>query len=1055
MAEGSNENQDPGSVVDTALRCTFKEVLGNCDDYRLFRLTQFYRNRLELAFEKEVKSISLVLKEQQIFSVKEHMLLVENKNQTNSSKLLLTLVMEKGCAARRVMWEAFLKTTIRLPKLEKILKEIQELGTNPDDYLKNIRGFAGVPSELKDVQKQHMEELRKQTEQLRMNTIHGKEVPKICQLVDRYAELTVISCIRDWKLVEHELLAKGQEHEEWRERQLHDNLDIIGMDKLFCSSYSRSKYNTGSSSAVSGIPGIGKTTMVQKIIYDWSTEKIYPKFKFVFSFKFRELNDINCRITLRELILNQYPYLKNVLSEIWKIPEQILFLFDGLDEYKFGIDFADSRRNTDPKHVCKDPEWWCEVADIVYALIQRTLLPGCSVLLTSRPTALHLLQSAKIDIWAEILGFSHEERKEYFNRYFEDEAVAAAVFKHIHENQILYTMSFNPSYCWILGQTLGPIFIKRGNDLQRIPKTITELYSYHIYNILKNHSRLDEPRDVLLRIGKMAFAGVSEKNIMFRNGDLVKYGLQPSQFLSGFVIELLERDDSVQNVVYAFTHLTVQEFVGALAQILTADHGDIKKLFEEAHQEEDGRYELFLRFVVGLSSKSHQPLKEFLGQVPHETTCEVIDWIRMEIKKRFKNTESRAGKKNLLNMFHYLFELQNAPLAKTTVGAVKALKFSGLQMNPIDCAVLSNVIGLCDTINDLDLQNCTIQCDGLRWLKPGLHKCVVLRLWNNKLGDSGVKLLSGVLKDRQCKIKELQLGANDLTASCIEDLASALSENRSLLVLELSNNKLGNSGMKHLSVALKNPGCKIQKLSLKANGLTDACVEDLSSALSINQSLTTLSLGSNKLGDTGVQQLPRLDDNNLSACCTEDLASTLSTYQSLRALNLSNNNLGDSGMKRLSGALTKVDQNLEELRLWAVGLTVSCAPDIASMIRKSCSLTVLDLGGNGLGDKGMELLCEGLRNWNSKIEKLQFWKNNLTDLCTKHLVSALIAVQSLHTLILKSNSFTDESIKLFRTLIQKCENLKMIDLDENNFSSWGQEQLLSLRGWRPRMRVIV
>ncbi|XP_072109319.1 NACHT, LRR and PYD domains-containing protein 3-like isoform X1 [Mobula birostris] len=1064
MAEGSNENQDPGSAVDTALRCTFKEVLENCNDYSLFKLTQFYRGRLEPAIEREVKSISLLLKEQQHFSAQEHRLLVEHDNQTHSSKLLLTLVMEKGSAARRVMWEAFLKTT-RLPKLETILKEIQEFGTNPDDYFKNFRDFAEVPSELKDVQKQHMEKLRKQTEQLRMNPIQGKEGPKVCQLVDRYAELTVIPCIRDWKLVEHELLAKGQEHEEWRERQLQDNLDIIGMDKLFCSSYSRSKYNTGSSSAVSGIPGIGKTTMVQKIIYDWSTEKIYPKFKFVFSFKFRELNDINCRITLRELILIQYPYLENVLSEIWKIPEQILFLFDGLDEYKFKIDFADSRRETDPKYMCKDPEWWCEVADIVYALIQRKLLPGCSVLLTSRPTALNLLQSAKIDVWAEILGFSREERKEYFNRYFEDQTVAAAVFKHIQENQILYTMSFNPSYCWILGQTLGPIFIKRGNDLQQIPKTITELYSYHIYNILKNHSNnLEKPRDVLLRIGKMAFTGVSEKNIMFRNEDLVEYDLRPSQVLSGFVIELLERDDSVQNVVYAFTHLTVQEFVAALAQFLTADRGDFKRLCKEAHQEEDGRYELFLRFFVGLSSKSYQPLKEFLGQFPHEITCEVIDWIKMEIEKRFKTTGSKADKRNLLNMFYYLFESQNVPLTKSTVGSVKTLKFSGLQMNPIDCAVLSNVIGFCDTIKDLDLQNCAIQCDGLQWLKPGLQKCVVLRLWNNKLGDSGVKLLSVVLKNRQCKIKELQLGANDLTASCIEDLAAALSENRSLLVLELSNNKLGNSGIKYLSVALKNPGCKIKKLSLKANGLTAACVEDLFSALSINQSLTTVSLGSNKLGDAGVHQLPKclrnveeleLDDNNLSACCTEDLASTLSTYQSLRALNLSNNNLGDSGMKRLFAALTKVNQNLEELRLWTVGLTVSCAPDLTSMLRKSCSLTVLDLGGNELGDKGMELLCEGLMNWDSKLQKLKFWKNNLTDLCTKHLVRALYAVQSLQKLDLRSNSFTDESVEPFRTLIMKCGNLNMIDLDENNFSSRGQEQLLSLRKCRYGMKVIV
>ncbi|XP_051890410.1 NACHT, LRR and PYD domains-containing protein 3-like [Pristis pectinata] len=1063
MAEGSNEDQDPRSEMDTDLRCAFEELLANGDDYGLFRLTRFYRDKLEEAIEEEVESISWQLKEQKLFSEQEHVKVVEKGNQVHSSKLLLTLVMEKGSSARRVMWESFLKTNLRLPKLEKVLKEIQELRTDPEDYMKIIHGFTGAPSELKDIQQKHKEALRKETEELKMNMIQAKEAVKIFQLVDRYAKLTVISSIRDWKLVEHELLARGQEHEEWREKQLQTDVDIIQTDKLFCSSFCQSEHRSGSSAAVSGVPGIGKTTMVQKIVHDWATDKIYHQFQFVFSFKFRELNDINCRVNLRELILIHYPYFGTLLKEVWKNPEQILFIFDGLDEYKFKINFADNRRNTEPKHMCTDPECWCEVSDIVYALIQRKLLPGCSVLLTSRPTALHLLESAEISIWAEILGFAHEERREYFNRFFKDQTVAAAVFKHVEENQILYTMSFNPSYCWILGQTLGPFFIKKGRNLQRIPKTITELYSYYIYNILKNHTcKLEEPRDILLRIGEMAFAGVSEKNIMFRNGDLIKYDLKPSHFLSGFVMELLEKDDSVQNVVYAFTHLTIQEFVAALARFLTADRGDIWKLLKEAHKEEDGRYELFLRFVVGLSSRSCQPLEEFLGPFPVETSHEVIDWIKREVDKRFENTGSRAAKRSLLNMFHYLFESQNLPLAQSTVGSVKMLKLGGLQMNPIDCAVLANVVGLCETINDLDLQNCSIQSDGLWWLRPGLHKCVVLRLWNNKLGDSGVKLLSAALKERTCKIQELHLGANDLTVSCTEDLASALSENRSLLVLELNNNKLGDSGMKNLSVVLRKPGCKIRKLSLKANGLSASCVEDLSSALCINQSLTALSLGSNKLGDAGVKQLPKdlwnmeeleLDDNNLSDCCTKDLASTVSTYQSLRALNLSRNELGDSGMKTLSAALRKPGQNLEELRLWTVGLSASCAHDVASVLSKSCSLTLLDIGGNELGDVGMKLLCEGLRN--SKIRKLQLWKNDLSDSCTDDLFDALCVVQSLQILNLKSNNFTDQSVSTFRKLIQHCRNLKRIDLSENKFSSAGQDQLLSLRRCRSGMNVIV
>ncbi|XP_055521115.1 NACHT, LRR and PYD domains-containing protein 3-like [Leucoraja erinacea] len=377
-----------------------------------------------------------------------------------------------------------------------------------------------------------------------------KEKVKVFQLRDRYAELTVISTVRDRTLVEHELLARGRDHEDWREEHLGGEFEKIRTDQLF-QNISTSKSKSGSSSAVDGIPGIGQTTMMQKIVHDWATGKIYQQFQFVFSFKFRDLNTINCRITLRELILDQYPYFGNMLEEVWKNPEGLLFIFDGLDEFKGRIDFADSRRDTEPQHQCPDPEWWCEVSDIVYCLIQHKLLPGCSVLVTTRPTALHLLEKAKISVWAEILGFVGEERKEYFTRYFEDQTVAAAVFKHVKENEILYTMSYNPSYCWILVLTPGPFFTQTHRDPQQVPKTITQLYCYFIYNILKNHGReIENLREVLLRVGQMAFTGVSEKNIVFTDGDLIKYNLQPSQFLSGFLMELLEREDSAQSGVH-------------------------------------------------------------------------------------------------------------------------------------------------------------------------------------------------------------------------------------------------------------------------------------------------------------------------------------------------------------------------------------------------------------------------------------------------------------------------------------------------------------------------
>ncbi|XP_059817072.1 ribonuclease inhibitor-like isoform X2 [Hypanus sabinus] len=302
---------------------------------------------------------------------------------------------------------------------------------------------------------------------------------------------------------------------------------------------------------------------------------------------------------------------------------------------------------------------------------------------------------------------------------------------------------------------------------------------------------------------------------------------------------------------------------------------------------------------------------------------------------------------------------------------------------------------------------------------------VELDLSYSELGDWGMKLLSEALRNLECKIQKLGLDFVSLTAAGVVDLTSALSTNRSLAELDLGGNKLRDSGMKLVSEALRNPGCKIQKLGLGSVSLTAAGVEDLASALSTNRSLTELDLGGNKLGDSGVKlvfealrnpgcKIQKLDLGSvgLTAAGVPVLSSALSTNCSLTELDLVYNELGDSGVKLVSEALRNPGCKIQKLCLRSVGLTAAGVVDFTYALSTNPSLTELDLRDNELGDSGVKLVFEAVRNPGCKIQNLCLRSVGLTAAGVGHLASALSTNCSLTELDLANNELGDSGVKL-------------------------------------------
>ncbi|XP_062865387.1 NACHT, LRR and PYD domains-containing protein 12-like [Trichomycterus rosablanca] len=344
----------------------------------------------------------------------------------------------------------------------------------------------------------------------------------------------------------------------------------------------------------------------------------------------------------------------------------------------------------------------------------------------------------------------------------------------------------------------------------------------------------------------------------------------------------------------------------------------------------------------------------------------------------------------------------------------------------------------------LELNCCSITDEGFTALASALKsnpssRLRELHLTENYSGEPGVKLLKNLQEDLQCNLEELHirwLWNCDLTRESCEVLSSVLSLNSSSLKhLNLSYNKLKDSGVKLLSAGLENPHCKLEILELWRCSITDEGFIALGSALKSNSSsrLRKLQLSDNNPGESGVKLLKDLQEDpqcnlkelqlwycDLTEESCEVLSSVLSlNSSSLKHLNLSNNKLKDSGVKLLSAGLENPQCKLEILVLVDCDLTEKSCEVLSSVLHlNSSSLKHLNLSNNNLKDSGVKLLSAGLENPHCKLEILELKSCSNTDEGFTALASALKSNPSsrLRELNLNNNHPGESGVKLLKDL---------------------------------------
>uniref|UniRef100_A0A673KXP4 NACHT, LRR and PYD domains-containing protein 3-like n=1 Tax=Sinocyclocheilus rhinocerous TaxID=307959 RepID=A0A673KXP4_9TELE len=700
-----------------------------------------------------------------------------------------------------------------------------------------------------------------------------------------------------------------------------------------------------------GIAGIGKTVSVQKFILDWTEGKANQDVDFMFVLPFRELN-----------LIKDHQY--------------IVFIFDGLDESRITL-FSD-----DSDDVC-DVNESSSVGVLMSNLIRGELLPSALIWITSRPAAANQIPSEYINRVTEIQGFNEPQKEEYFRKRISDQHQASRIISHIRRARSLHIMCHIPVFCWISSTVLQKLLEE---DLSaEIPQTLTEMYIHFLLTQINMKSQkydgkdpekpLKSNRDVIVKLAKLAFKQLMKGNVMFYEEDLIESGIDitDASVYSGICTEIFKEESVIhQRKVYCFIHLSFQEFLAALYLFyfhVVKNNESLKLFLNEFHrnmcentlfellkatvnqslQSKNGHLDLFLRFLLGVSLEFNQRLLQDL--LTHTVnSSETIKRITQYIKATIKGDEGLSADR-CINLFLCLLEMKDQTLYREIQEFVKSEKLLMNKLSPSHCSTIAYMLQISEEVLDeFDLKKYNTSDEGRRRLIPAVVNCRKallsccnltgrfceslssclqssnsmreLDMSNNKLQDSGVKLLFDALKSSHCQLNILRIAGCNLTDQCCESLSSSLQSSNSLRELDLSHNNLQDSGVKLLSDVLKSSHCQLNILRVTGCNLTDQCCESLSSSLQSSNSLRELDLSNNDLQDSGVKLLSdglksshcQLNILRLSGCMvTEEgccfLASALSSNPShLRELDLSYNHPGQSLVKLLSDPNYRLDK---------------------------------------------------------------------------------------------------------------------------------------------------
>ena len=779
---------------------------------------------------------------------------------------------------------------------------------------------------------------------------------------------------------------------------------------------------------VVGRPGIGKSLLCTKLSRDWSKSDLLRDsdkiFQHLFVFQFRWFNTETMeKISLKQLLSRLYSegsMDSEVLQHILDNPERVLFVFDGLDEFKYHERILEDER----AHAGNSATEEMPFSALYVKLMKGKQLSGATILTTCGPNVVQSVAHLPFDRKVEIMGFTPEKVHEYVLKFCaHDPETVNRIWGHISSNLELLSLCYIPVNSFIICSLLEKLIKLQQHLGNTLPATSTDIYEGALrLFIFKHHPEFkrklltkdyllgnvglpDQVEETLNRVGSLAKTGIQERRLMFDSVEVK--GIEDCGLFNRMPVLPFKLKSQ-----FCFIHLTLQEFLAA-KEIVKMESKDISNFI--LTNASDPKWHLVLQFVAGLlRGQTNEAVSSFVSLL-----CDSLTYITLCDSLTF----SSKSRQEAVLMMKCLHEYNDATIVEKAASLLQKNKtfnnkidLSCSEITPVDCAAIVFFINKLHNLMELNLFFNNISDQGVSFLcsvvRDGHCTLNTLDLGVNKIQDQGVSQLSEALRDANCKLTKLRLSGNYITYQGASHLQDALKNaNCKLTKLDLGGNSMGDIGVSRLSEALKDVNCKLEKLDLVETDITDQGVFHLCEALkNVNCKLTKLDISANMISFHGALSMSvALKDVNCK----------------LTKMNLEVNDIGNLGVFHLSDALK--DENCKFTRLDLTGVKMGdegLAHLCDALINENCLVTDLDLSHNAITGQGVSYLQTALRNKNCKLLQLSLAMNTLrnTSYLIRKLTESLIKGDSL-------NFYGEQSVLLPMSSTLRDENCKLVKLD--------------------------